>query len=109
MREFAVVQPVLDDVSRYLPSLAEKLDVSPSFLQYALDLLPLETYSARTYTRTLGEAGRRIGQRDPSDIEVLALALRLDLPVWSNDRDFESAQIEVFTTAQLLAAFFGRR
>lgn len=37
----------------------------------------------------------------------LALTLRLGLPLWSNDRDFGEAGIEYFTTARLLAMFFG--
>jgi len=33
---------------------------------------------------------------------VLALALTLKLPVWSNDNDFEDAGVEWYTTAELL-------
>lgn len=50
----------------------------------------------------LSSAGRRIGKRDPDDVDVLALALTLNLPVWSNDNDFENAGVEWYTTAELL-------
>ena len=48
-----------------------------------------------------------VEQRDPDDVEVLALTLRLGVPLWSNDRDFEGTSVELFTTAQLLRLFFG--
>ena len=43
-----------------------------------------------------------MSDRDEDDIELLALAMKLRVPVWSNDRDFKHAGIEVFTTAKLL-------
>jgi len=52
-------------------------------------------------------ARKQIADRDPGDVDVLALALRLDVPVWSNDRDFEGTGVERMTTAELLSAFFG--
>jgi predicted nucleic acid-binding protein len=51
----------------------------------------------------LAEVRRRIGERDPDDVDLLALALSLRVPVWSNDNDFESARAAWFTTAELLA------
>jgi len=48
------------------------------------------------------EAKRRIGRRDPDDVDVLALALHAGVPVWSND-NFEDAGVKWFTTAGLLA------
>jgi predicted nucleic acid-binding protein len=35
-------------------------------------------------------------------VDLLALALHLKLPIWSNDNDFEDAGVEWYTTAQLL-------
>ena len=44
-----------------------------------------------------------IGWRDPKDVPVLALALRLRLPVWTEDRDFENLPgVSVYKTADLL-------
>jgi predicted nucleic acid-binding protein len=55
------------------------------------------------YEKSIAEAKRRIGRRDPDDVEILALALHFDLAVWSNDNDFEGAGVEWITTAKLLA------
>jgi len=48
------------------------------------------------------EAMRRIGRRDPDDVDLLAVALHLQLPVWSNDKDFEGLAVDLFTTERLL-------
>jgi predicted nucleic acid-binding protein len=107
IQEFAVPEVVLSEVREHVPRLAKKLSTMPAFLEYALDLLPLRRYPAGAYRRTMVEARHRIGKRDPDDIDVLALALRLQAPLWSNDRDFEGTGVEQMTTADLLKLFFG--
>ena len=57
---------------------------------------------SQEYLAALPEAEKQIGHRDPDDVEILALALHLRLPIWSNDNDFECAKVEWFTTAELL-------
>ncbi len=89
IREFAVPETVVAEVREHLPRLALKLEMVPVFLDYALDLLPLRRYPPRAYRGSVVAARKRIADRDPDDVDVLALALSLDLPVWSNDRDFE--------------------
>ena len=105
--EFAVPGTVLEEVRGYLPALAEKLGASPALLEFELDLLPLRVYAPRAYAPAIPEARRRIAWRDPDDVDVLALALWLGVPLWSNDRDFADTGIERFTTAQLLRVLFG--
>ncbi len=41
----------------------------------------------------------------PEDKDTLALALKLRIPIWSNDKDFQIAKIEVYNTAELLNKF----
>jgi predicted nucleic acid-binding protein len=108
VQEFAVPDVVIDQVRSHLPQLTTKMGVARRFFDYALDLLPLRAYPPRAYYQTLPEARRRIGRRDPDDVDVLALTLRLAIPLWSNDRDFDGTGVEQVTTARLLAAFFGR-
>lgn len=107
IRELAVPETVVSEVREHLPRLALKLGSAPAFLEYALNLLPLRQYPARAYRASLAEARSRIGKRDPDDVDALALALHLDVPVWSNDRDFEGAGIEWLTTTEVLRLFFG--
>lgn len=45
-----------------------------------------------------------IGQRNPKDVHVLVLALELNVPIWSEDRDFEDLlYVTVHKMADMLA------
>ena len=107
--EVVTAAPVLDEVREYLPALAARYVIVPEALESQLRLLAVHPYDRRFYRRRLHEAGRRMAWRDPGDADLLALALALHIPVWSNDRDFASARIEWYTTAQLLAKIAGNR
>lgn len=43
-----------------------------------------------------------MAERDPEDVDLLALALLLELTVWTNDRDFAVSGLSVVSTAQFL-------
>jgi predicted nucleic acid-binding protein len=64
--------------------------------------LPVTVVDPPAYASRIAEATRRLGGRDPDDVELLALALHHGVPVWSNDNDFEDAGVEWYTTAELL-------
>ncbi len=49
----------------------------------------------------------RIGPRDPDDWPVLACALLLDCPVWTEDRDFFGTGVATWTTALVELYFMG--
>ena len=55
------------------------------------------------YASSLAEARKRIGRRDPDGVELLALAIQLKLPVWSNDNHFERTDVVWHATASLVA------
>ena len=106
VQEFAAPEATIREVRGYIPRMALRLGFGRAVLENALDLLPLTPYAERSYRKSVAEASDRIGSRDPKDIDVLALALHLGFPIWSNDRDFEDAGIGCFTAARLLAMFF---
>ena len=106
IQQFAVPEATITEVRGFLPRAGLKVGTETRTLEYALDLLPLRPYAARTYRQSIAEASRRISKRDPKDVDVLAPTLHLGLPLWSNDRDFEKAGVECLTTARLLAMFF---
>ena len=89
--EFAISEFTRNEVARYLPRLSTKVSAPGEILQLALALLPLTTYTEDSYAARLPEARKRIAKRDPNDVDLLALALTLNYPVWSNDRDFDPA------------------
>lgn len=109
VEEFAVPESVLDEVRAYIPAFSTRTGLPQDVLEFLLELLPLTPYTASTYRRTIPEAIRLIGRRDPDDVAPLALALHLDLPIWTNDRDFEQTGVSLYTTAQLLAVLFPKR
>jgi predicted nucleic acid-binding protein len=64
--------------------------------------MPIEWKPAADYSDRRGEAEKRIAARDPDDWPTVALALKLEMPVWSQDKDLADAGIEVVTTGELL-------
>lgn len=81
-----------DEVFGYLPPWPKRrLDT----LLLACAALPITVVERSEFQNKLSTAKRRIGKRDPDDVDVLALALTLKLPVWSNDNDFDDSGVEV--------------
>ena len=94
----------LDEVQEYMPSLASKYRLEEKVLQTQLKLLLLEVFQKEFYQDFLKQAEERIGKIDPDDIDLLALGLKLNIPIWTNDSDFQGLKIKTYTTAELLKA-----
>jgi len=90
------------EVEEYLPEFAQRYSLAEDLLHETLLLLPVEWYDADEYGSHVDQAHRFIGDRDEDDVPLAALAMKLAIPVWSNDRDFEDFPHGVFTTAKLL-------
>jgi predicted nucleic acid-binding protein len=91
-----------DEVFEYLPSLAKKRRLERDTLLLSCAALPVTAIERSEYEAKISAAKRRIGKRDPDDVDVLALALHLNVAVWSNDNDFDNTGVEWHTTAELL-------
>jgi predicted nucleic acid-binding protein len=100
--EIVTTQFNIDEVREYLSIIADKYDLSEKLLETQLKLLPLKVYSQDYYKYFLSRASEILYGRDKDDIELLALAMKLKVPIWSNDRDFNVSGLEVYTTAKLL-------
>lgn len=92
----------LDEVHEYLGVLAAKKRLRLDTLLLTLAALPVSVVERSEYQHHMKDATRRMQRRDPNDVDVLALSLRLGHPVWSNDNDFEDAGVKWHTTAELL-------
>ena len=103
VEEVVTARVTFQEVQEYSLHLAAKKRLSLDLALLALAALPVTILEREAYAGSLPQAQRRIGKRDPDDVDLLALALHLGLPVWSNDSDFEDAGVEWYTTAQLLA------
>lgn len=60
---------------------------------------------ASSYEPMRAAALARIGPRDPDDWPVLACALLLNCPIWTEDRDFFGVGVPVWTTARVEVYF----
>jgi predicted nucleic acid-binding protein len=89
-------------VQEYAGQLARKKRLPVDLVLLAAATLPVTTVHRSSYASSLPEARKRIAQRDPEDVELLALAIHFNLPVWSNDNDFENVGVVWYTTAALL-------
>jgi len=105
IKEFATTEFTLIEVKSYIPRLAKKAGLMKEVLVFDLALLPLKVYSEDFYKPCLKEAKDRIGERDPKDVDILALTLQLKVPIWTNDKDFEIAGVENYSTGRLLKLY----
>jgi predicted nucleic acid-binding protein len=64
--------------------------------------MPVTWKPAASYEDFRELAEQRIAARDPDDWPTVALALKLDLPVWSQDKDLTEARVKVYITGELL-------
>jgi len=79
-----------EEVRRHLPAILEKQGMEPAPFLAAINLLeavvvPLDE---EIYSAFEAQAKERIAARDEDDWPLLALALALDCPVWTEDNDF---------------------
>jgi predicted nucleic acid-binding protein len=102
VREVFTTDHTFAEVEEYAPILSRQKRLPSDILLLAVAALPVTLVSRAQYTSSIAEATKRIGRRDPEDIELLAMALHFHIPIWSNDRDFERLNIDLFTTERLL-------
>lgn len=105
--ELATTEHTVREVIEYIPELAQKpkvreAGITEADLHFALVVAPLTIYSREFYEEKREAAYKQIGERDPDDVDLLALALKLGAPVWTNDQHFREAKVKWWTTARLL-------
>ena len=93
-----------DEVTEYLPEIAQKYRLPVELVSLQWKLLPLRLHREEDYKAYLPDALAELKNRDPEDAHVLALAKTLGLSIWSNDRDLANVSVECLTTAKLLRA-----
>lgn len=97
-------QATLFEVPKHMPWLAGQLRKPELKLFEEFQLFPITACQPATYEHQVNRATELIGQRDPLDVPLLALAMARSYPIWSDDRDFDGiAEIQLFKTAELLS------
>jgi predicted nucleic acid-binding protein len=97
-----VAQFNADEVAEYLPLMSAKYKLQIELVETQWKLLPLRIHPLSEYQSRLARAIDEMKHRDPEDAHALALARSLDLPLWSNDKDFQNVKVECYSTARLL-------
>jgi predicted nucleic acid-binding protein len=92
------------EIEEYIPEFAARYGIEEELILETLALLPVEFHAEGAYVQSLPEARAFLGERDPDDVALAALALTLEVAIWSNDRDYEGFRFGVYTTARLLKA-----
>jgi predicted nucleic acid-binding protein len=87
------------DAERHLPRLSAdpsyKSDVIRATFEEVSQIV--ESVDRRLYEEHEAEARRRI-RRDPSDWPIVATAMLLNCPVWTEDQDFFGSGLPIWTT-----------
>jgi predicted nucleic acid-binding protein len=100
---FLAPEVAFDDVHKHLASVLTKRG-ELNALQPALEKLTKLRLAVRAvdpseYEVMKPAALARIGPRDPDDWPILACALALNCPIWTEDRDFFGTGVATWTTA----------
>jgi len=83
--------------------IAEKAKKQEKDILQALELLTVISYSQQKYQHKLLTANQLIGERDPKDIDILALVLTTQAVLWTEDKDFDNIPgISIVHTKDLL-------
>ncbi len=94
---------VFDDAEKYLPLLLKNRGVPDADVLASLRYLRtiIEPLAPQFYCVFENDARQRLRGRDENDWPVLATALALACPVWTEDKDFFGAGVAVWTTNRI--------
>ena len=92
-----------DDVRKYLPTLLTKRGFDTEIVTQSLATVDaLEgvvlAVARETYAVARPDAEARLRRRDPDDWPILATAMVLDCPIWTEDQDFFGVGVPIWTT-----------
>lgn len=88
------------DARKYLPAISIKRGLDPTAVLAVLECLAalVQQLESSVYRGAQAQALQRIGKRDADDWPVLASAMTLGCPVWTEDVDFFGTGIPTWTT-----------
>lgn len=98
--EFLAPDTAFEEAREHLPEILERRNVPIAPAMAVLDLVAgiVQTVEREAYTPFAGLARQRIEHRDEEDWPVLASALALDCPIWTEDIDFFGCGVATWTT-----------
>jgi len=99
--DFYTPDVCVGDARKYIPELCNKRKLDAALALSVLDHVEklVRPVARSLYSDLQLEARERIQLRDPNDWPVVAVALLLGSPVWTEDQDFFGAGIATWTTS----------
>jgi predicted nucleic acid-binding protein len=99
------------EAEEHLPALAIKRGNDPAKALAFLRTLGrlVEMIGSDVYGKFEAEARERLGQRDPGDWPILAAALALGCPIWTEDTDFFGCGVATWTSRSVQMFLRGRQ
>jgi predicted nucleic acid-binding protein len=99
--EFYAPDVCLADARKYVPSVAARREVDPALPESVLNDLfrgLIQVVDCGLYEEFEEQGRARISSRDVDDWPVVATALLLGAPIWTEDRDFFGSGIATWTS-----------
>jgi len=108
---FFVPEVAFAEAEEHLPALVIKRGNDPGQALAFLHTLGrlVETIGSDVYGEFEAEARERLGQRDPEDWPILAAALELGCPIWTEDTDFFGCGVATWTSRSVQMFLRGRQ
>ncbi len=101
--EFYCPDICFPEARKYIPSISARTSRDPSAGYLLLDELAetVQPVGRSFYEEHEAAARRRIAARDPKDWPILATALMLNCPLWTEDQDFFGTGIATWKTGNI--------
>lgn len=102
--ELATPSFCIDELNEHKELICEKSRLSDSEFEEVLDylLIFVKVFSLSEYKELLSDA--KTLSPDLDDIDLFALALKLNCPIWAQEKAFkEQSKIKVFSTSDLIS------
>ena len=98
--EFLAPDIAFEEAREKLPGILERRKVPVAPAMAMLDLVAglVQTVDAETYQGLEYLARQRMARRDEDDWPILAAALALDCPIWTEDTDFFGCGVATWTS-----------
>ncbi|ODS38429.1 MAG: hypothetical protein A7316_07960 [Candidatus Altiarchaeales archaeon WOR_SM1_86-2] len=88
--EFITTEFTIKEVRKYLPMIGKKSGVDAGKIEFALSLLPIKVHPKEHYSDKIEKADKLIGEIDKKDVDILALALKFECYLLTEDGDFKT-------------------
>lgn len=102
--EFYTPDVCLADAKKHVPKIAAQRGVEPFLAEPVLDGFfhgLIQVVDRSLYEEFEERARARISSRDPGDWPIVATALLLDAPIWTEDQDFFGSGIATWTSNKI--------